>query len=137
MATANLLDKTLLPCKKCGGEHDKPVGSKCNRQKVPKDKKRDTSKETVTEKTPHGKASSEFPSQEKILEVMMTTMSSFSEKLEAMEEHLTGLTSHVETPSNIKQGTRKSCSKEILRRIEISDDEDKTSIIFSFSQYNL
>ena len=36
MATANISDKTLFACKKCGGEHDKPVGSKCDRQKVEK-----------------------------------------------------------------------------------------------------
>ena len=45
---------------------------------------------------------------------MMTTMTLFGEKLEAMEDRLTGLTSRVETASNIKQGTRKSCSKEKL-----------------------
>ena len=59
---------------------------------------------------------------------MMTTMSSFNEKLEAMEQRITGLTSHVETPTNIKQGNRKSCSKEKVCRIEISDDEEKTSL---------
>ena len=37
-----------------------------------------------------------------MLEIMMTMMSSFSEKLEAVEEHLTGLTSHVDTPSTTK-----------------------------------
>ena len=128
MATANVSDKTLFACKTCGGEHDKPVGSKCDRQKVSKDEKRDSSKESATKKTPPGKVSTEASSEDKILEVMMTTTSSFSEKLEAMEQWITGLTSRMETPTNIKQGTRKSRSKENVRRTEISDDEDKLSL---------
>ena len=128
MAAANVTDKTLLTCKKCWGENDKPVGSKCDRQKVTKHEKHDTSKETGTKKTPRGKVSSEPSSHEKMMEVMITTMTSFSEKLEAMEERIMGLTSRAETPSDIKQGTRKSRSKEKIHRIEISDDEEKTSL---------
>ena len=86
MATANISDKTLFACKKCGGEHDKPVGSKCDRQKVGKDEKRDSSKESSVKKTPRGKSTPEVSSQEKMLEVVMTMMSSFSEKLEVMEQ---------------------------------------------------
>ena len=58
----------------------------------------------------------------------MSTMSSFSEKLEAMEQQITGLTSRVETPTTVKQGARKSRSKEKAKRIEISDDEDRSSL---------
>ena len=55
-------------------------------------------------------------------------MSSFSKKLEVMEQRITGLTSRVETPTTMKQGARKSRSKEEVKRIEISNDEDKSSL---------
>ena len=89
MAMANNSDKTLFACTKCGGEHDNPVGSKCDRQKVGKEEKWDSSKESGVKKTPRGKSTPEVLPQEKILEVMTTTMSSFSEKLE-----VNGATNH-------------------------------------------
>ena len=53
---------------------------------VGKDEKRDSSKESSVKKTPRGKSTPEVSSQEKMLEVVMTMMSSFSEKLEVMEQ---------------------------------------------------
>ena len=43
-----------------------------------------------------------------------------------MEQQITGFETRVETPTTVKQGTRKSCSKEKVKRIEISDNEDKS-----------
>ena len=55
MATNMSTDKNVLLCKKCGLEHERPVGSKCERGKAIKGEKRDTSKETTVRKTPCGK----------------------------------------------------------------------------------
>ena len=51
-----------------------------------------------------------------MLEMVMCTMS-FSDKLNAMEERLTGLTSRVDTPGPAKTGTRKLCSRRRLKHI--------------------
>ena len=72
------------------------MGSKCDRPKVSKDEKQDTSKEATIKKTPQGKVSSEISSQDKMLEMVMSTMMSINEKLTAMEERLSGLTPHVD-----------------------------------------
>ena len=69
MATNMSTDKNVLMCKKCGLEHERPVGSKCERGKSIKDEKRDTSKETTVRKTPRGKGT-DMSSQEKILETV-------------------------------------------------------------------
>ena len=55
MATNMSTDKNVSMCKKCRVEHERPVGSKCERGKSTKDEKRDTSKETTVWKTPRGK----------------------------------------------------------------------------------
>ena len=128
MATNMSMDKNILMCKKCGLEHERPVGSKCERGKSIKDKKRDTCKETTVQKTPRGKGT-DMSSHEKILETVMSTMTNFTEKLNSMEERLSGLTSRLDTPATAhKSASRKSRSCEKVKRIEISDDDDKTPV---------
>ena len=74
--------------------------------------------------------STDISSQDKMLEVVMSTMSNFTEKLNSMEERLTGLTSRLETPATSqKTVSRKSCLREKVKRIEILDDEEKTPVI--------
>ena len=97
MATNMSTDKNVLMCKKCGLEHECPVGSKCERGKAIKDEKRDTSKETTVRKTPRGKGT-DMSSHKKILETVMSTMTTFTDKLNSMEERLSGLTSCLDTP---------------------------------------
>ena len=121
-------DKNVFLCKKCGLEHERPVGSKCERGKAIKDEKRDTSKETTVRKTPPGKGT-DMSSPEKILETVMSTMMTFTDKLNSMEERLSGLTSHLDTPVTVnKSASRKSRSREKVKRIEISDDDDKIPV---------
>ena len=125
MATNIPMDRSVSLCKKCGSKHERPVGSKCERSKVTKDEKRDTSKETTVRKTPRGK-STDMSSHEKILETVMTTMTTFTDKLNSMEERLSGLTSRLDTPvAANKSVSRKSRSREKVKRIEISDDDGR------------
>ena len=128
MATNMSTDKNVLLCKKCGSEHERPVGSKCERGKVIKDEKRDTSKETTVRKTPRGKGT-DMSSHEKMLETVMSTMTTFTNKLNSMEERLSGLTSRLDTPvAANKSASRKSRSREKVKRIEISDDDEKIPV---------
>ena len=127
MATNMSADKNILMCKKCGVEHKPSVGSKCERGKSMKDEKRDPSKETTVRKTPRGKGT-DMSSQEKMLEAVISTMTNFTEKLNSMEERLSGLSSRLDTPATSqKTVSRKSHSQEKVKRIEISDDDEKTS----------
>ena len=51
--------KALLSCKKCGTDHEKPIGNKCERLKLDKmerEEKRDLSKEGNVKKTPKWKS---------------------------------------------------------------------------------
>ena len=74
-------------------------------------------------KTPRGK-STDTSSQDRILEVVMSTMNNFTEKLNSMEERLIGLTSWLDTPATSqKTVSRKSHSCEKIKGTEISDDE--------------
>ena len=88
-------DKPLSTCKKCGELHDQPLHGKCERNKN-KDEKRDHSHEHPTKKTPRGKSLNEN-SQEKMLDMVIQTMTGFTDKLTAMEEKLNGLSSHVDS----------------------------------------
>ena len=124
-----MAERSILSCKKCGGDHEKPVGSKCDRPKVGKDDKRDSSKETPVKRTPKGKGAGETSTQDKMLETMLSTMNSFSEKLMAMEQRISGLAAPGESSRSGTSVIRKSRSREKIRRIEISDDEDKPSFL--------
>ena len=128
MATNIVVDKLLLSCKKCGGEHQKPVGSKCDRPKIVKEEKRDSSRDTSVKKTPRGKVN-KISSQDKVLEMVMSTMNSFSEKLSAMEERLSNIATPVDGTRLEKCTTRKSRSREKIKRIEISDDDEKPTVL--------
>ena len=48
--TSVTMDKTLLLCKKCGVEYERPVGSKWERNKAVKDEKRDFRREYSVKK---------------------------------------------------------------------------------------
>ena len=91
-------DKPLSTCKKWGELHEKSLHGKCERNKN-KDEKCDHSHEHTTKKTPRGKGVNET-SQDKMFEMVMQTMTGFSEKLTAIEERISGLSSHGDAPKD-------------------------------------
>ena len=110
----------LFFCKKCNGEHVKPVGAKCERLKRDQEK-RDNSRDS-TKKTPKVKADNEN-SQEKTLDLVLNTMATLTQQLGAMDERISGLAQKIE-PSN-KASTRKSRSRDQTKRRTITElDED-------------
>ena len=113
MASTSGQDKTPLQCKKCGDAHSKPINAKCEKVKETKDEKKDGSKEHMSaKKTPRTKSCE--GSNDKVLDLVMSTMSTFTAKLNAMEARLTGLSSHVEdTPLQSKK--RKSGARNICQ----------------------
>ena len=119
------LDMDILACKKCGTEHEKPVENRCERLKGDKDEKKDNTKEQTVKKTPKSKAASAGPSQDKMMELMLSSMSSFSEKLAAMEERISSL---AEKPQESVQEShsRKSRSREKSKTREPSEDRQDT-----------
>ena len=122
MASTSGQDKTLLQCKKCGDAHSKPINAKCEKVKETKEEKKDGSKEHVSaKKTPRNKSCD--GTNDKVLDLVMSTMSTFTAKLNAMEARLTGLSSRVEgTP--VQSEKRKSRSRDRVKHIEISDEEE-------------
>ena len=122
MATNTPADNLPRPaigfCKKCNTEHEKPTGNKCEKSKNVKEEKRDLSRETI-KKTSKGKAAD---SHDKMMELMLNTMNSVTEKLASMDERISGLASRMDTPT-IKPSTRKSCSQEQVKRRGISESE--------------
>ena len=70
---------------------------------------------------PKGKAASAGPSQDKMMELMLSSMSSFSEKLAAMEERISSL---ADKPQESVQESHpcKSCSREKSKKREPSED---------------
>ena len=85
--------KALLSCKKCGTDHEKPIGNKCGRLKLDKmerEEKRDLSKEGSVKITSKGKTTVSMTNQDKMMEAMLASMTSFTEKLSAMEERNQG-----------------------------------------------
>ena len=100
MASDVLPKPVVAYCKKCTVEHEKPVGTKCERIKnVSKDSEKwDPSHEILSaKKTPKGKA---VDTSDKMLDLVMNTMSNLTEKLAAMDERITGLASKIElTPA--------------------------------------
>ena len=126
MASTSGQEKTLLHCKKCGDAHSKPINAKCDKVKETREEKRDVSREhSSTKKTPCNKSSDS--GNDKMLDLVMSTMSTFTEKLNAMEARLTGLSSCVE--STPMQGeTWKSRSRDKVKRIEISDEDNEMSL---------
>ena len=95
MASVNTADKSLPQCKKCGDSHDKPINNKCERVKH-KEEKRDTSRETSTRKTPKSKVTNEISQEDRVLDLVMNTMSTFTDKLSAMEAKISGLSSRMD-----------------------------------------
>ena len=108
-------------CKKCNLEHEKPVGAKCEKAKAARDDKRDSSRDcSAVRKTPKNKSSGDM--NDKMMDMVMTTMASVSEKLAAMDECITGLASCIEpTP---EKSTRKSHSREQTKRRDLGDHDE-------------
>ena len=118
--------KVLLSCKKCGTEHEKPTGNKCERLKLDKlerDEKRDVSKDASAKKTPKGKSVANTSNQDKMMEIMLASMSTFTEKLTAMEERITGLT---KVKEDGESSVRKSRSREKKKRESIDESQQPT-----------
>ena len=124
-------DKSMCLCKKCGETHEKPIDNKCEKTKTLKDEKRDSSKES-TKKTPQSKAHESSPN-DKVLDFAMSTMRSFTEKLSAKEEKISGLSYRMDvTPTALQTAsTRKSRSRDKGRRIETSDVGDERHPLIS------
>ena len=95
MALVSTAEKTLVHCKKCNKLHDKPVNNKCEHFKKIKDEKRDVSRESTSKKTPKSKVTTESAQGDKVLDLVLNTMSSFTDKLTAMEAQISGLTSRM------------------------------------------
>ena len=112
----------MLACKKCGTEHEKPTGNKCERFKMDKEEKKDNTKEQSVKKTPKNKPSTSGSSQDKMMELMLTSMSSVTEKLAAMEERITGLTEKSHDMIQESSSSRKSRSREKSKKRESSDE---------------
>ena len=98
----------LASCKKCNIEHETPVGKKCEKMKnVNKEEKHDLSQESIAiKKTPKAKTSD---SHEKMMDIMLSTMNSVTEKLTSMDESISGLASRIDRPF-MKTSARKSRS---------------------------
>ena len=110
-------------CKKCTVEHERPVGAKCERSRsVMKDEKKDPVKEV--KKTPKTKPANETSSQDKMLDAVLATMSSFTDKLTSMESRLTGLASRLNETSSQKAPSRKSCARDQSKKRETPDEDD-------------
>ena len=124
MASVSVSDKSLLQCKKCGDSHDKPINNKCDRVKQ-KEEKRDTSRENSARKTP--KSTNEISQGDRVLDLVMNTMSSFTDKLSAMEEKISSLSSRMD---NMPTATpaRKSRSREKSKRAQILDSTDERDL---------
>ena len=112
----------MLTCKKCGTEHEKPVGNKCDRIKMDKEEKKDANKEQLVKKTPKSKPSTSAQPQDKMMELMLASMSSFTEKLAAMEERITGLTERPQENLQEPAGVCKPRSREKSKKREPSDE---------------
>ena len=118
--------KALLLCKKYGTEHENPIGNKCEKLKLDKlerHEKHDLSKETIGKKTLKSKSTVNLASQDKMMEVMLASMSSFTEKLTAMEERMSGLTKVQEVGETT---VRKSRSHEKKRRESTDESHEPT-----------
>ena len=122
MASVNVPDKSLPQCKKCGDSHDKPINNRCERVKQ-KEEKRDTSRENSARKTPKSKITNEISQGDKVLDLVINTLSTFTDKLSAMEEKISGLSSHMD---NVPTATpaRKSHSREKSKRAQTLDSTE-------------
>ena len=57
------------------------------------------------------------------MDLMLNTMNSVTEKLASMDERISGLASRIDTPTT-KSSTRKSRSREQVKRCSISESEE-------------
>ena len=113
----------LFFCKKCNGEHVKPVGAKCERPK--RDQEKCDNSRDSTKKTPKVKADNEN-SQEKTLDLVLNTMATLTQQLGAMDERISGLAQKIELSN--KTSTRKSCSRDQTKQRTISELDDDIAV---------
>ena len=119
-----MTEKSLFSFKKCSDSHKKPIISKCDRIKAKKEKQ-DTSHEHVAKKTPRSKSFSEHSGQDKMLELVMQTMSGFSEKLTAMEAQISDLSSGTDMViGETANSKRQSHSREKTKITELFQCKD-------------
>ena len=130
MASVTTSEKALPHCKKYNELHDKPVNNKCERFKATKDEKRDVSRESATKKTPKNKVSTDNAQGDKMLDLVLNTMSSFTEKLKAMEVQILGLTSRMNSESVVTP-VRKSRSREKSKRLDTLQVSEERGGLFS------
>ena len=120
--------KALFSCKKCGTDHEKPIGNKCERLKLDKmecEEKRDLSKEGSVKKTYKGKTTVSTTNQDKMMEAMLASMTSFTEKLSAMEERISSLT---KVRDSGETSVRKSHSREKKWRESADESQEPTFV---------
>ena len=99
------------------------VGAKCEWNKpAMKDEKKDMSKDI--KKTLKNKSTNETVSQEKMLDVVLATMSSFTDKLTSMESCLSGLASRFDETTSHKSSSRKSRSRDQSKKWDPPDEDD-------------
>ena len=121
MASVSVSDKSLPQCKKCDDSHDKPINNKCDRVKQ-KEEKRDTSLENSARKTPKSKVTNEISQGDRVLDLVMNTMSTFTDKLSAME--ISGLSTHMDNvPTTTPARKSRSCEKS--KRAQTLDSTDE------------
>ena len=126
MASVSTAEKLLLHCKKCNELHDKPVNNKCECFKNIKDEKRDVSRES-TSKMPKSKVTTESAQGDKVLDLVINTMSSFTDKLTAMEAQISGLTSRTNSEAGTTPAT-KSRSHEKTKRLDTSETSEERKL---------
>ena len=128
MASVTTAEKTLPHCKKCNELHDKPINNKCECFKNIKDEKRDVSRESTTKKTPKNKATTEIAQGDKVFDLVLNTMSSFTDKLTAMEAQILGLTSRMNLDAGVTP-VRKSRSCEKTKRLDTSETSEEQRLL--------
>ena len=103
-------------------------GNKCECLKLDKmecEEKRDLSKEGNVKKTPKGKATVTSTNQDKMMEAILTSMTSFTEKLTAMEERISGLT---KVQDGSETSARKSHSREKKQQESADESQEPTFV---------
>ena len=100
------------------------------KSRILKKKKRDTSREGLTKKMPHSKGTNELSQGDKVLDLILNTMSTFMDKLSTMEAQISGLTSRMDSTTGVTP-VCKSRSREKCKRVESADISDDHTTLFS------
>ena len=90
------------------------------------------SREGSTKKTPCGKNTNEISQGDKVLDLVLNTMSTFTDKLSAMEAQISGLLSRMDSSTGVTPAC-KSHSREKSKCSELVDTSDDHSSLFAMS----